>query len=106
MTRGQHKAAVRQHMINNRMWDVFNILDPQTVGTSSKRGIDLFKHHALIDAKFFKMHVEKMLADKSCCNKYTQGNLDNSAKYLLHLLTQDMYRSMIEIVNLSNISPE
>eukprot|EP00957_Ditylum_brightwellii_P197091 15015250-Ditylum_brightwellii.AAC.1 len=46
-----------------------------------------------------------MLAKKSCCNKYSQDNLDNSDKYLLQLM-QDMYRSMIQSVDLKNRGPE
>eukprot|EP00957_Ditylum_brightwellii_P167418 12745285-Ditylum_brightwellii.AAC.1 len=31
----QYKATVLQHMMNNGLWDIFNIPDPQTVNTSN-----------------------------------------------------------------------
>ncbi len=45
MTIKQYKDTVRDHMIQNGMWDIFNI--PNVNPTSQEKYINLFKNHAL-----------------------------------------------------------
>ena len=89
---------IRDHMIQNGMWDVFQYKDPK-----SKREFDLIKSMGRFKLKDIKKYIKEK---KKTADKYEMANLQMSGQYLLDAISSSVFAYVLTKVSCNDSGPE